>query len=729
MQHLGAALVVGALMAALSGGLGALWGGMGEASAQERSPAIEPEHPLQLLADSVTYDLERGVVVASGHVEIVHGERILLADEVRYDTKNDTVVASGNLSLLDPDGDVIFADRVELTNTLREGFVTSIRILMADESRLAANGARRGADGRIVMSKAVFSACSVCLEHPEEPPLWQIKAVRVIHDKRERRIEYEDAFVEFFGVPIAYTPYFSHPDPTVKRQSGFLAPSYGSSTQLGLKLETPYYFALRPDLDATFSPLFTTREGLVLRGEYRQRFETGRLEASGSITRGQRRDENNAEIGGREIRGHLATSGRFAIDPTWRWGFDAERTTDDTYLRRFDIDGADTLTSNIFVEGFRGGTYASVNTYAFQGLRDEDDPGNTPIIFPEIAYHFVGEPGSLGGRFTIDANALILERSDSTDSRRLSLGTGWHLPYIAPQGDIYELHASLRGDLYQADDVGDPFDPTLAPSDGFSGRLYPQLVLDWRYPLLQRDGALWMVIEPITSVVLSPYGGNPDDVPNEDSVSFEFDDTNVLRPNRFTGLDRVEGGPRLNYGFRFGLYDPDGGYATAMFGQSLRVKADTTFADKTGLEDRRSDFVGRLTWAPSTLLDLSNRFRLDRDTFSIRRNEIKLSAGPKLLRANVDYVSLARELTADELTSREEINFRGRLQVTRYWAVDTNARRDLSGDGDTLDYGVGIMYEDECFIFSSRFERDFTADRDIQPSTSLSFKIRLKHLG
>jgi len=729
MQCLTAILVVGALMSALSGSLGSSWGGMGAASAQERSPAIEPEHPLQLLADSVTYDLERGVVVASGHVEIVYGERILLADEVRYDTKSDTVVASGDLSLLDPDGDVIFADRIELTDALREGFVTSIRILMADESRLAANNARRGADGRTVMSKAVFSACSACPEHPEKPPLWQIKAVRVIHDKRERRIEYEDAFLEFFGVPIAYTPYFSHPDSTVKRQSGFLAPSYGSSTQLGLKLETPYYFALRPDLDATLSPLFTAREGLVLGGEYRQQFETGRLEANGSITRGQRRDESNAEIGGREIRGHLAASGRFAIDPTWRWGIDAERTTDDTYLRRFDIDGADTLTSNIFAEGFLGRTYASVNTFAFQGLRDEDDPGNTPIIFPEIVYHFVGEPGSLGGRFTIDANALILERSDSTDSRRLSLGTGWHLPYIAPRGDIYEFHASLRGDLYQADDVGDPFDPTGVPSDGFSGRLYPQLALDWRYPLLRHDGALQKVIEPIASVVLSPYGGNPDDVPNEDSVSFEFDDTNVLRPNRFTGLDRVEGGPRLNYGLRFGLYDPDGGYATAMFGQSLRVKADTTFADKTGLEDRRSDFVGRLTWAPSTLLDLSNRFRLDRDTFSIRRNEIKLSAGPKLLRADVDYVSLARELTADELTSREEINFRGRLQVTRYWAVDTNTRRDFSDGGDTLDYGFGIMYEDECFIFMSRFERDFTADRDIQPSTSLNFKIRLKHLG
>ena len=709
--------------------IAALLGATGAPRAQEGAPAPPTDLPLQLQANRVSYDLARGVVIASGDVEIVYGERILLADQVRYDTKNDTVVAAGNLSLLDPNGDVVFADRVELTDALREGFVTGIRILMADESRLAANGARRTADGRTVMSKAVFSACSLCLEQPEKPPLWQIKAVRVIHDKRERRIEYQDAFLEFMGIPIAYTPYFSHPDPTVKRQSGFLAPSYGSSTQLGLKLETPYYFAPRPDLDATFSPLFTSKEGVVLGGEYRQRFQTGRIEVGGSITRGRRRDENNAEIGGREIRGHLQTSGRFAIDPTWRWGFDAERSTDDTYLRRYDLSGADTLTSNAFAEGFRGRTYASVNAYAFQGLREEDDPGDTPIIVPEIDYHFVGEPRRFGGRFTIDANALILERSDSTDSRRLSLGAGWHLPHIAPRGDIYELRASLRGDLYQADDVGDPFDPTLAPSDGIAGRLYPQLALDWRYPLLRRDRALRQVIEPIASIVLSPYGGNPDDIPNEDSVSFEFDDTNVLRHNRFAGLDRVEGGPRLNYGVRFGLYDPHGGYATAMVGQSLRVRADTTFADKTGLEDRRSDFVGRLTWAPSALLDLSSRFRLDRDTFSIRRNEIKLAAGPKLLRAEVDYVSLARELTADELTSREEINFRGRLQVTRYWAVDANSRRDLSGEGDTLDYGFGLMYEDECFIFVARFERDFTADRDVQPSTSLNFKIRLKRVS
>ena len=714
-----------ALVAAVA--FAALFGTMGAGLSQDRVPA-QDEAPLQLQADSVVYDYERGVVTAAGNVEILHGERILRADEISYDIGTDTVVASGNLSLLDPNGDVVFADRAELSDELRQGFITGIGVLMADDSRLAANGARRTADGHTVMSKAVFSSCSLCPEHPERPPLWQIKAVRVIHDTRSRRIEYEDAFLEFFGVPIAYTPYFSHPDPTVKRKSGLLAPSYGSSTQLGLRIDTPYYFAIAPDRDATLSRLFTAKEGGVLAGEYRQRFRNGRLETRGSVTRIKRRNDKNAELGGRELEGHIETAARFDLDRTWRWGVDAARTTDDTYLRRFDISSADTLTSNAFIEGFRGRTYAVANAYTFQGLREEDDPGDTPFILPEVDYNFVGEPSPRGGFYTIDANTLLLERTDGTDSRRLSLAGAWRRPYTAPRGDIYMLSASVRGDLYSVDDVLDPFDPTLARRDVVTGRLYPQLALDWRYPFARTDGMVRQLIEPIASVVLSPYGGNPDDVPNEDSISFEFDDTNLFKHNRFAGLDRVEGGPRINYGVRVGVYGR-GGYITALAGQSIRNRADTTFADKTGLEDRRSDFVGRVILFPSEFVDLYNRFRLDRDTFSIRRNEIKLSAGPKILRVDIGYVSLARELTADELTSREEITFKGRLQVSRYWSTTGNTRRDLSGNGDTLEYGLGLRYEDECFIFTSRFERDFTSDRDVQPSTSLIFKVKLKHLG
>ena len=686
-------------------------------------------NPIQLHAKSVLYDQHSQIVIATGQVEIIQGKHVLIADQVQYNLRTDTVLASGNISVLDPNGDVLFADSAELTEGLRQGFISSIRVLLADKSRLAANEAHRNVDGYTVMNKAVFSSCQLCPNETRRYPLWQIKAVRVVHNGQKQILEYEDALLEFFGFPVVYLPYFSHPDPSVERRSGFLSPTYGTTTQLGVRVETPYHFAIAEDRDVTISPVFTAKEGALISGLYRQKFVTGRLSMGGSAKwdDGQATDNNTKK--NKRFRGHIVSSGKFSVNDSSNWGFTANRSTDDTYLRKFDIDGADTLTSSLFAESFNNRSYARINAYAFQGLRAADDPGDTPLIAPEISYTLVGEPNTIGSQYTFDANALVLERSDGTDSRRISVGAGWRLPYFSDRGDVYALHVSLRGDLFETNDVSDPFDPTLDLSDGVVSRLYPQFALDWRYPFMRNGDKFQQVVEPIASLVLSPHGGNPDSIPNEDSVSFEFDDTNIFQHNRFAGLDRVEGGPRLNFGLKMGLFDNHGGYATALLGQSLRSRADTTFADKTGLEDQRSDFVGRIYWAPSRWLDASNRFRLDRDTFSIRRNEIKLSVGSDFLRTDVDYVSLARELTTDELTSREELNFRSKLQATRYWAFDADTRRDLSSTGGTRAYGFGMTYEDECFLFSSSFERDFTSDREISPSTSINFKIRLKNLG
>ena len=369
-----------------------------QADAQER------QEPLVFSADSVIYDRDSEVVTAEGRVEVARAERVLLADRVRYDARTGLVRAEGNVSILEPTGDVVFANEVELSDDLKEGFVIGIGVLLADDSRLAANGARRTSDQRTVMSKAVFSACELCAEEPERPPLWQIKAVSVIHDQKAHRIEYRDAVLELGGFPIAYTPYFSHPDPSVERKTGFLAPLYGSSGPLGIKFEAPFYIAFAPHRDATLTPLVTGKEGVALRGEYRERTQGGGFELRGSVTEVGKRDQNNSSIGGRDIRGHVDATGRFDLDDTWRTGFDLARSTDDTYLRRYDISSEDTLTTNLFAEGFRGRTYASANAYFFQGLRAEDDPGETPFVAPLLDYSFVSEPGRFGGRYALDTN-------------------------------------------------------------------------------------------------------------------------------------------------------------------------------------------------------------------------------------------------------------------------------------------------------------------------------------
>ncbi|MCZ6720461.1 MAG: LPS assembly protein LptD, partial [Proteobacteria bacterium] len=656
-------------------------------------------------------------------------------DRMTYNQRTGLVTASGNVSLLEPSGDVIFADRMQITEDLRDGVIESIRVLLADRSRFAANSARLSDGNKTVMSRAVYSPCDICPDDPEHPPLWQIKAFRVIHDKEDQTIEYEDAFLEVFGIPAFYTPYFTHPDPTVERRTGFLSPTYGSTTALGLTLQVPYYVTLQPHRDFTFAPIFTTKEGVVLAGEYREHTGNGQFEIEGSITRPDRRDENGDLIGGRDTRGHIEGTGRFKLDRVWDWGFDFKRATDDTYLRRYHISNEDTLTSELFVQGIDDRRFLSAETYSFQGLNADDDPDEEPLITPLVDYTYFSDTNPSYGQWRLAANALVLHRSESAPSqasRRLSLEGGWRYSSIGSVGDVYSFSASLRGDLYSVEGVIDPNNPRRDPFDGVTGRVVPQAIFEWRYPLIARQGAYRQVIEPVIEAIVSPYGGNSEKIPNEDSQDFEFNDTNLFSSNRFTGLDRIEGGPRANYGIRWSLIGPDLGSVSALFGQSYRVKEDDTFRSGSGLEEKLSDFVGRVDFRPWDFLDVSYRFRLDRDDLSPRRNEVTAQVGPEFLRLRLDYVFLdAKEARAVEsaFDAREEINGHATLKLTDEWKITGSYRRDLTPDGGTINGGVGLQYENECVILTVRANRSFTRDRDIEPETNVLFRIQLKHLG
>lgn len=685
--------------------------------------------PVILQADELIHDRNDGTVIATGNVEAAQGNRVLLADRITYNEKTDTVIATGNVTLLEPSGDVIFADYIELKDEMKNGFIRNLRMIMSDQSRFAANGAVRSGGNRTEMSKAVYSPCPLCVEHPRKSPLWQIKSARVVHDERRQQITYTDAFFELFGVPIAYTPYFSHPDPTVKRRSGFLTPSFGSSSRLGSAIKIPYFFNLAPNRDATLAPIFTTDEGIVLTGEYRHRVESGQFTLNGSITRPETRGDNGETLSGRDTRGHIEGVGAFKLDDTWKWGFDVARATDDTYLRRYSINSEDTLTSNLFIEGFRGRNYTAVNAYSFQGLKVDDDPGDTPIIAPIMDYSFISDAGRQGQRFTFDANFMELFRTDGTGSTRLSLDGGWRRPFLGPIGDLYTVSASLRGDAYWVNDVLDPARTDRSKTSGFTGRVVPQVAIDWRLPMIRDAGTVRQIIEPIVKFTVSPHGGNPRDIPNEDSQSFEFDDTNLFNDNRFSGRDRIEGGPRLSYGIRAGAYGASGGSTTAFIGQSFRSKADSTFAPGSGLENKLSDFVGRISIRPSSLVDLTYRFRLDSETLASRRTTIDLSAGPAWLRGTLGFLSID-DGSADLSTigRREELNLSLRMELGPEWSFDAFHRRDL-GENQSINMGAGLTYQNECILFATEIRRDFTRDRDLEPSTSINFIIKFRNLG
>jgi LPS-assembly protein len=340
--------------------------------------------PVLITADELIFDRVEEVVTARGDVEISQNERVLVADEVIYDIPSRTVTAVGNVILLEPDGEVVFADRAEIDDRLATGFIEQVRVLLRDQSRMAATRAERTEGRYVTLTDGVFSPCRLCRDHPERAPLWQIKAKEVVHDQEEKTIEYRDAWMEFFGVPIFYTPYFQHPDPTVERQSGILAPTVGTSENLGFTAQTPVFWAIDEVSDFTFSPIITTKQSVVLGGEYRRLFQEGGLAVTLSGTIADRK-EDDGDVDRDVFRGHVDATGRFNLDPTWRTGFDLRRATDDTYLRLYDFSADRTLRSRAFVEGFRARNYAAVNAFAYQGLRDQDDNDEFPIVAPPSA--------------------------------------------------------------------------------------------------------------------------------------------------------------------------------------------------------------------------------------------------------------------------------------------------------------------------------------------------------
>ncbi len=696
--------------------------GPGSAAQVKKLSDLNRETPALFKADHVRHDRERGIVVATGNVEVSHGERVLLADSLTYNQRTDTMTATRNVRLLDESGDVIFAESTELSGDLKNGIVETIRIRLSDNSRLAAVGGRRIGGTRTDLRKAVFTPCLPCKEHPERPPIWQVKAFEVTHDRERQEIEYTDAVLEMFGVPVVYLPYFSHPDPTVKRKSGFLVPRYGSNSQLGALVRLPYFFNLSPTNDATLTPMITSNEGVALAGEYRHRFVNGLLLAEASGTHATKEDNTKG------FRGHFDSLLSVDIDDTWRSGLKIDLASDDTYLRRYDLSSENTLTNRAYVEGFRGRNYASANAYYFQGLRSDDDSGQTPIIHPILDFNHVGPAGRWGERWSFDANLLALTRTEGTDTRRISFNTGWQLPHISRLGEAYTLYANLRTDAYWVSDAENS-DGSENSQSSFSGRFFPQMGLDWRFPFVRDEGRFSQVVEPIAGIIVAPNAGNSDKIPNEDSRDFELDDTNVFSQNRFTGLDRVEGGQRVYYGMKGAMHGAQDGSVSAFIGQSYRFRRDDTFAEGTGLDENFSHVIGRVQISPGSLVDILYRFRLDNEDWSPKRNEVTAKIGPPALNLSTTYLFIDQTGQTNEFSDRQEVAATLNSKITRRWSFNASTRRDLEPGGGSLRNHIGLDYEDECFAFGGSFTRTFTQDRDVRPSDTIYFQVRFKYLG
>lgn len=685
-------------------------------------PDKDDENPdIHFSADEVENNQELSTITALGHVEIIRNGLTLRADKVIYNQKDDIVTAVGNVVLVEEDGNVVFSDYVELTDKMSQGEMKNIKIIMQDKTRIAASTFRRGNKDKKIMTNVVYSPCDSCRG---ENPLWQIKARKVEHNAETNDVNYQNASLEIKGFPVFYTPFLSHPDPTVKRRSGFLFPKISSNSYLGAAIQPQYFWSISEQEDLLVNPILTTDKGIVASGAYNKFFYRGDINVSGSYLHDPDTQDN---------RGNMFLNGRYEVNDFWVASTNINYASDSAYLKDLSLPKKDDawLTSSASLQGFDNRNYASVEGYYYKLLSYDLHNTDKPTVLPLFDYENISAPDAYGAYTKTNLNFASVTRDTAGSSQRATMINAWNLPYTSPFGEKYKLTASVKSDLYYVDDYFYQSDKDAY--DGVVGRIFPQVGLEWRLPFVRATENSRQILEPIIVGVVAPNQDNkPEKIPNEDSQDVELNDTNILNLDRYAGYDRNDSGSRISYGVNWSAYGDRYGRTSVFLAQSYKFDKDESFSEAEGDETGSfTDYVGRVYASPSEYFDMNYRFKLDRNDFDINYSELSSRIGPQMLNAFIAYIyfpaNQASSLDYDQ--ERKELYTSLNASLTKNWSISVYNRQDLTKNGGSLEYGGDLTYEDECTRFSFLLRQDNSSDPGYEGDFEISFTFFLKTLG
>lgn len=722
-----------------------------------------PNAQLLLESDELVYDINAKTISAVGGVQIDYDGNRLVARQVTYDQKTGRLKAMGKVEIVEKDGNRIYAENLDVTDDFREGFVNALRVESADNTRFAAESAERIGGEITTFNNGIYTACEPCRAKPDKAPLWQVRAQKIVWNGKKKTIRFERGRFEMFGMPLAFLPAFEIADPTVKRKSGFLIPSYKSESDLGTGVSVPYFWALAPNYDLTLTGTYYSKQGFLGEAEWRHRLTNGEYSIKvAGISQQDPKAFDDGDILDRENtgRGMIASKGALKINPRWTVGWDVMAQSDKAFAYRYDITDYDNydITNQVYLTGIHDRNYFDLRFYNFlvQEAIDNDDPRaqetKQPWVMPSLDYAYTPTQSVAGGELNFDVNLQALHRDRSScstpDSRstvcdgayisgvegnngRLTAEAEWKRTFIAPNGLVITPLLALRGDgMYvDSDTVG------VVRSEAFRGMATAGLEARW--PILFSTTSSTHVLEPTAQLFVrnnEPYAG---DMPNEDAQSFVFDASSLFERDKFSGYDRVEGGTRANLGLRYSGTFNNGWSLNGIAGQSFHIAGLNSFdtddfvnvGAESGLEDDRSDYVAMIG-ANYGRFNVTTGGRFDKDTFDVRRAEVASTTEGKFGTAFVKYAFIDKQDTYGFKDDRHEVTIGGSAKLTPNWRLLGSGTYDLVSE-TLVKRKAAIAYDDECFTYSMYYQQEqpVTVDNiEREKTTSFGFNISFRTL-
>jgi len=744
---------------------------------------------IYLEADSLINNENDGVLIASGQVIGKYQERTLRAEKVVYTLATGVVIASGNVVLIDPNGSTQYASKLELSNELETGTATDFTARQVGNGLTSAAFATRTENGEIELYNAYYTACKLCKEKGKtKKPSWRIKARKVRQDKKTRTFRYNSALLEIGGLPLFWTPYLAHPDPSAERSSGFLTPFVGVTSSKGFNIRAPYYWAINEYTEATLTPNLYQNVNPMMKYQFIRKFNTGALSVDGSLTYSSFFDRDGNEFNpddfqnpsqvptGKKLRSHTFIKGLFSPSKTWSYGFGLELSSDDDYLNRYNLEEASERfgvynpvgrrnTSQAFIVGQQEDFRFSASTVGYQDLRSnfienvgtglitvsEPDDRELPILAPKIEVEKYWTDPIFKGRIKGYGDLTALTRDIGNNYLRGTAGIDYSKNTVTAVGLELKTFLNSRYDFYKIK----PEDKTNANYDSIEfQRNLGQVGFDARYPFIKRGKNINLIVEPRVQLTnsfgsskLSKFQAyqdssmitsiNPTEInylsTQQDGQDIDLTASLLWQSNKSTGFDFWESGLRADIGASL-IADAGNSSAQLFIGRSYAENSENDFSEGSGLFNKKSDIVSNLELDINKNLSIVTRVRYDDNENKLRRLDSSLNYRSKYINTNLRYYRLNSSINSNfnNGAPNQEVNGDINIKISKNWSLGYKAARDI--DLKIMrNQRFSVKFNDDCTlveVFYAKNNFNSASFTNVTRNTSgLGIRISLLTLG
>ena len=689
------------------------------------NPMLGQETPLRLISDTISYDKMSENLSATGNVKVIYEKTTLSAEKISYDKKNDKLSIIGNFTINDGEN-IIISDNDAIINTkFRNGLIKGARAIINEKLQISAQSLNQKDVNYNIFNTVVASTCEICANNPT--PFWQIRARKIIHDKEKQKIFFENARLDFLGLPILYIPALNIPEPGIERASGVLVPQFSTSDKVGFSAKLPYYIVLDNNKDLTLTPFVMSKNSLILETEYRQFTKNGFFELSNAFS-----IKDNFNKG--RLNGFIEGDGTFALKKNYELDFnidfantidfkngekpfknnyDYAEPEDDRLKNTFDI--SKTTTDSFFRLGTSYTQSFRYKDFDGDGLKEEDP--NVPVILPEVYFKKNYKNNIFGGNYALSAHSINLENASNGQYSRIGGKLDWKRSWKTSSGLNFGSLAQFNANTY------------LIENDFYKNTM-PLGMIEARYPLKKSSYKISHMFEPIAQVIFAPdrlTGYLNSNQNTSDSTTAEFEETNLFSTNRFPGFDEIESGSRANIGGKYILYEPNGWEFTTTAGRVYRQKNLKQFdsSKSTGLDKLNSDYVSAFSLSSPQNFKILTRLLLD-GKMDASKHETKINYSTDEYTTNIGYVWLDKQSILNLDNHQHEVNISTDYMINKNWKFGADWRQNINTHSP-ISGNFNVIFENDCAKMN--FSLDLKYDEQDRIDRTFGMQIFLSGLG